>query len=453
MSRFFSQRRSFRLSAWYVCLTLLLPLFLLSSCTGPAKMIQPFRFYYLASETNFSSPEGIIRCEGRDLGTKIYSNRDLFRLYMAGPYSDSLISPFSMDAELTGVYRVGSTLELRLTAGMFDSGELKHTLAFACLAKTALELDGVRKVHIHVNNSGGDALSDMTLTQGDLLLFDSGEIPEFMEMTLYYTDKSGQLLLPEKRQLPIQDSKNLPQTALDLLLTAPETPGLRSALPSGTAILDLSVEDGVCTVDFNGDFFNNRPDAEQSEQLAVLSVVNTLCELDGINQVLIYAEGRALDPYVYLDLSAPWIADGNVTGPIREELGEFLGTLCLPGQDSDLLHRLQIRATVRGAASREMTLLLSLLERSSQNGLRNPLAGMEAPLGCSTDHNVCRLNFADGQLPAEELEREIYLRCIIGTLCSLPWIDAVEIRENGSLLTPQPRMPSDDWFFVQSPAQ
>ena len=443
-------RSNIHRSLCIVALTLLVLCLLASGCSGTSQQIQPIRFYYLVQNPALSSGEEIIRFETRDLGTKSYSNYELFRLYMRGPVSNSLISPFSIDADLSGVYRVGSTLEIRLTTNMNASSELKHTLAFACLAKTGLELEGVRKVHIHLSSFDGSTLSDMTLTQSDILLFDSGELPESMEMILYFADQSGKLLQPEKRQIPIQDPTDLPQKALELLLTAPETAELCSPLPSGTAILDLSVDNGICTVDFNGDFLNNRPKTEQGEQLAILSVVNTLCELDGINQVLIYVEGRPLEPYLYLNLSSPWISDGSVIGPIREEQGDFFGTLCLPGQEGDLLHRLQIRATARGSNTRELTLLLALLERSSQNGLQNPLTGMDPPLSCQTNQGICRIVFAPHQLPTEELERELCLRCISATLCSLPSVDAVEVSAGGILLTSIPLRPRDDWFLTGS---
>ena len=214
-------------------------------------------------------------------------------------------------------------------------------------------------------------------------------------------------------------------------------------------VLDLSVEDGVCTVDFNRDFYNNRPETEQGEQLAVLSVVNTLCELDEINQVQIYVEGRKLERYVYLDLSTPWLLDGTVMGPIREELGEFSATLCLPGERDNSLHRLKFRARARGGASKEAALLRALFERASQNGLYNPLFGLDAPVSVSTEGRLCRVNLARHQLPEDELARKIAIRCITATLCSLPDLRSVEIWQEGTLITPQPLSPESSWFFVQ----
>lgn len=434
-----------RIAAWLLLLALCL---LQAGCGNLETPIQPFRFYYLNTDSNLSSDESMIGYETRDLGSKHYSNVELFHLYMKGPISKNLSSPFSKDEKLVGVYRVGNTLEVQLSEELGGPSELKSALIFACMTKTALELDGIRKVHIQISGVNETKLYDVTLTQGDLLLYDPGELPESMELTLYYADKSKTLLLPEKRQIPIQSAASLPQTLMNLLLSTPETAGLRSPLPSGTALLDLNVENGLCTVDFNGDFFNNRPSTEQSEQLAILSVVNTLCQLDTINQVMIYVEGSPLNPYIYLNLSVPWVSDGSVIGPIREEQGEFLGTLYLPGQDDKLLHQLQVRSAVRGGGTKELALLLSLLDRSSQNGLQTPLSGVDPPLSCQTEQGVCRITFTPHQLPAENAERELCLRCICATLCSLPTVNAVEISEGSSLLTKEPLQPRADWFIT-----
>ena len=283
-------------------------------------------------------------------------------------------------------------------------------------------------------------------------LYDNGEDPEQnQEVTLYYADESGSFLLTEKRTVPMMKPEELQQNAqyvLELLLSAPQSGGMRMALPTGTAILDdVSVENGICSVDFNEDFFTNRPEGEQAEQLTILSVVNTLCELNGINQVQIYSQGRKLTPYVWLSLSEPWLMDTSVVGPIREELGEFAGTLCLPGKSDDLLHRLTVRTRARGNATQEEALLMALLARSSQNGLRSPFSSVSAPLSVATANHVCTVRLAENTLPADPQDRELAIRSITATLSSLPEIKSVVVLEGSSAST-APLTPSEDWFCV-----
>ncbi|MBR3076771.1 MAG: GerMN domain-containing protein [Oscillospiraceae bacterium] len=432
-----------------ICLLLLVLALLLSACAheeDTAPMVQPVSFYYRTAQTDFAAADGVIRAEQRDLGAGAYSDLELFRLYFEGPRDRDLVFPASQDTELTGVSRSGGTLELRLTRSAHSPAEFDHAVTYACLAMTGLGLEGVRKVRIRVSTRGGVVVDDLLLTENDLLFFDSGAAPQSTEITLYYTDENGVFLLPEKRTVPLMAPEALPQYVLELLLSPPMSGGMRSALPPGTAVLDLSVENGVCTVDFNGDFYANRPEGEQAELLTVLSVVNTLCELENVSQVQIYAEGRKLSPYVRLDLSQPWFLDGAVIGPVREELGEFAGTLCLPGQQDGLLHRISVRARARGAASREEALMQALFARSAQNGLSAPLAGAPAPLSVSTAEGVCTVDLAAGTLPEESWPRELALRSIAATLCSLPELRSVRILENGTPVGRAPLIPAESWF-------
>ncbi len=422
---------------------------LLSACDSSSDrkpMLQPVTFYYRTAVTTFSSDSGVIRGEQRDLGVELYSDTELFQLYLLGPKSEDLISPFSHDTDLVSVQRGGGMLEIRLVRNANSPEEFSHALSYACLAKTGLALEGVRKVRILVNSRGGATLEDLVLSESDILLFDSGTAPESQELTLYYTDAEGSFLLPEKRSVPLMSPAQLPQYALELLLTKPESAGLRSALPPGTAILDVSLDGGVCTVDLSGDFYSNRPEGEQAELLAVLSVVNTLCELDGINQVQLYTEGRRLSPYVLLDLSVPWVLDGSVVGPVREELGEFAGTLCLPGQRDGLLHRITVRARARSGATREAALLRLLYSRSPQNGLYAPFYGLQLPLSAKSFSGVCTVELAPDSLPSGGTARDQAIRSLIATLCSLPDIRSVVLRENGEELSLAPLIPGEDWF-------
>ena len=436
-------------------LALLAVFLLLCACTKAPRsetMVQPVRFYYRTVETDFTAQDGILRAELRDLGSEPYTDRDLFQLYFDGPLSKDLISPIGADMKLGSVERSeDDTLVFRLTRSKESPAAINQALTYACLAKTALELDNVQKVELHVTLPDGTE-EVKVFTQEDLLLFDTGETPQAMEVTLYYSDESGSLLLTEKRQILSVSEQELPRKVLELLLSPPKSTGMKSALPDGTFVQRVSVSDGLCTVDFNGDFLRNRPMSEQAEQLAVLSVVNTLCELDSITKVTLLSEDRELGRYVNLDLSSPWTKDDAVVGPVRNELGDFMGVLCLPDEQfktKPLLHRLTVRTRSKiRSASKESTLLMTLMERASQNGLINPLANSEAPLSVSTNGNQCLVILAPNTLPTDATLHQLALRSITATLCTLEEIDEVMIQEAD--VTFKPMSPNSIWFYVST---
>ena len=434
----------------------LLLLLLLCACgktESPEAIQQPVTLYYRTVQTDYSAEDGVIRAEIGDLKDLPVTDYNVFKLYFEGPRSKDLVLPFSSDITLSEVSRSGNdTLILKLTRKSSTTASFEHTLAYACLAKTGFALDDVQYVRIQVQTSGSPVVDERWFSNDGILLYDAGTPSDDIEITLYFSDESGRLLLPEKRSIKPMSDELLPSYLLELLLAGPQSPGMKSPLPPGTTVMeDVSVRNGVCTVDFYPDFFVNAPETEQGQTLAILSVVNTLCELNTVNQVQIYKSGLQLQPgsgtdYPYLDLSNPWTSDSSVIGPVREELGEFLGDLCLPGQRSYGLHRLTVRARARGGASKEEALLQALFSRTAKNGLDTPFAQQPVLLSVSTEGRLCTLDLQAGSLPADEMERELALRCITATIASLPEVDAVLVLEDGVPLTPEPLKPEDSWF-------
>ena len=429
-------------------------LLLVSGCSvgsdDAPEPVQPFNFYYQTANTDFSGPEGLIAPELRDLGADNLTDLELFRLYLQGPQRDDLVCPVPKGTELLSVNRSGSVLNLRLSQAYNAQSGVYPTIADACLVKTGLELEGIRQVRIRVISPGGRLLRDVTLSESDILLYDTGETSENTTLTLYFANAAHSFLLTERRTLPAMDADQLPGYVVDLLAQGPQTDGLSPLLPQGTAVLDINVDEGLCAVDFNADFFNNRPESQREEQLTVLSIVNTLCELDEINQVQFYIEGSRVDRYFTLPFDAPFTMDSSVVGPIREELNEFEGILYLPDAESSLLHRFPVRIRPRGSLSQAEALLQTLFRRPGQNGLQNPLEGLTEPLSVTVDQRVCMVELAKDTLPINAAERETVLRILAATLTSLPKVDSVVIAEGGTPVTQSPLSPDAAWFLPQA---
>lgn len=407
--------------------------------------VQPFTFYYRAASTSFDDENGLIRPEVRDLGNKVYTDEELFRLYLRGPLSSSLSSPFPKDVELLSAERSGSQISFSLRERYDSMTGINGSIADVCLARTALQLEGIRKVRIRVESTGGALLRDRVFTESDLLLYDNGEISENTELLLYFSDADSRFLLMEKRTIPLTKKEDLPRIVVEELLKGPRNAGMLQAIPEGTDLLDLNVDSGICYVDLNSDFFRNRPRSERTEQLAILSIVNSLCELDEVSQVQFYVEGRRLDLYTFLDLSAPFSPDGAAFGPVREEMNEFEAELCLPDQAMEALHRVPVRIRIRGAAAKEEALAAALFDRAAMNGLVNPLKDAPAPTSIQMVGSLCIITFRnDDFLSDDEATRTCQIRSLIATLCSLPEINRVQFTVGGDLLAFND--PDPDWF-------
>ena len=427
---------------------------LLAGCGGKAEVreeaIQPFLFYYRTASTVYGSEYGLICPEERDLGARTYTPEELIALYLEGPQRADLISPVPSGTKLLGVSRLGSQLMISLQQSYSTESGIDRSILDVCLVKTALQIEGTRQVRIHVESLGGQVLRNIVLSDSDILLYDSGENWEQKELTLYFADTNYRFLLTEKRTVPNMPAAELPEYVINQLIEGPENTGMASVLPLGTDLLDISVDNGVCSVDFNADFFRNRPTTQQREQLVLLSVVNSLCELDDITQVQFYVEGRRVDIYSCIDLTGSFIMDSSVVGPVRSELNEFEGTICLPGQNDGLLHSLTVRVRNRGNLSTEEALLHALSNRLSMNGLQNPLEGLALPLSVRTDGKTCTLDYPAGTFTSLDADtRVLALRSVTATLSSVRGVLQVRFLENGEPIDSEPMTSDPDWYCAQ----
>lgn len=436
-------------------LPLLLLLFsLLGACASPknhsSEALQPILFYYRTAQTSFSSEDGLICAEERDLGSKTYSVDELFSLYFEGPARSDLVSPIPSGTKLLSTERSGSQLTIRLSQNFSTQSGIDQSILDACLVKTGLQLEGVRRVRIRVESPGGQVLRDRLLSASDILLYDSDESIRQTELLLYFSDADHRFLLTEKRTVPYLEADKLPEYVIDQLILGPQTPGITAVLPQGTALWEVTVDNGICAVDFNEDFYRNRPHNEQEEQLVLLSVVNSLCELDGINQVQFYVEGRKQQVYDRLDISVPFSMDTSVVGPVRKDLNEFEGTICLPGQNDRLLHRLSVRVRSRGNASQSESLIQALFNRPSQNGLRNPMEEMQLPISVRVSGVACQVDLHKEDLDAlDGNRREDILRAILATVSAQDGVYRVTISANGETISDLPSVPDNSWFCAE----
>ncbi len=117
----------------------------------------------------------------------------------------------------------------------------------------------------------------------------SGE--EEVEITLYFPDKDGMYLYEEKRFTQRGRGK-MEELILDELFDGPENDRLTDAVLGDVEVLSVNTKDGICVVDLSEEFLKSNTGGSTKEMFAIYSVVNSLCELDNVDQVKINIEGK-----------------------------------------------------------------------------------------------------------------------------------------------------------------
>ena len=113
---------------------------------------------------------------------------------------------------------------------------------------------------------------------------------EKVELTLYFTDESGSRLVPEQREV-IHDmnTSSMEQLVVEQLIAGPAQEGHYRVLPEGLKVLNLSVNDSVCYINFDATFLEGVTDV--SEYVPIYAIVNSLTELTTVTRVRILVNG------------------------------------------------------------------------------------------------------------------------------------------------------------------
>lgn len=114
--------------------------------------------------------------------------------------------------------------------------------------------------------------------------------------TLVYYKKADGLLVPVMKKIPWEEGiaksslmKLVDQTTLREDL---KQLGLMLVLPEGTKIIGMSINEGLCKVDFNAEILTY--DSEIAENAMIKAIVYTLTEFEAIDKVQILVEGNRL---------------------------------------------------------------------------------------------------------------------------------------------------------------
>lgn len=135
----------------------------------------------------------------------------------------------------------------------------------------------------------------------------TSEAPEMEEMDVvaYFILENiddpamGPYLVPVYRGVP--ETEGVAAAAVEALLEGPSqdevdgTPSMSSAVPEGSQLLGIVIEDGVATVDLSGEFDDGGGTASMAARLAQL--VFTLTRFPTVDGVLLHLDGEPVDVF------------------------------------------------------------------------------------------------------------------------------------------------------------
>lgn len=161
------------------------------------------------------------------------------------------------------------------------------TLADYCVTLTLTQLDGINAVSI---TSGGRELPyrhTQVFTAADPLLSTQESALRPVTVSLYFLDKTTGELRAERQALALYEGQTRVNALLEALLRGPESGDLQPLLAEDLTVLSARVEEGTCYLNLPAD-----ADLGPTPDLALRSLVCSLCSLDNIDRVQIVVDGE-----------------------------------------------------------------------------------------------------------------------------------------------------------------
>lgn len=205
-------------------------------------------------------------------------------------------SLLSGDVQLV-TYRLNeSLLELEFNSAYKDITRTREILVRAGVTRTFLQIPGITGVKFFVGKNeledsksqavgvmDGNTFVEMWGSDKDAYRYDT--------FTLYFTDKTGEHLVAEQRNVYYKRILPRERVILEQLAKGPMVKGHYPTISEDTELLGVENADNVCYVDFGAVFSSSAPDIPVNTM--IYSVVNSLLAASDAQKVQISVNGNA----------------------------------------------------------------------------------------------------------------------------------------------------------------
>lgn len=170
---------------------------------------------------------------------------------------------------------------------------VREILCRAALTKTLTQIEGIDYLSIYcaeqpIVDGAGNPVGMLSAADFVDSIRDVNSF-ERTEMTLYFANEAGDKLVAEKREVMRSTNTSLEKLIVEQLIEGPAQSGNSPTLPGDVKLLNVSVNDSLCSINFDAAFLNNTLDVR--EYIPIYSIVNSLSELSTVSRVQIRING------------------------------------------------------------------------------------------------------------------------------------------------------------------
>lgn len=217
-----------------------------------------------------------------------------------GPYSLDMSRTINEKTKINMIKRDKEKIIVDLSKDFTKFGNnLNEINAIVTLTNTLTQFEEINEVKLTVE--GKKVISSKGIAYENLVKFDLSEEKELI-IDIYIPNENYTKLITKKESIKIKSGEPLGFKVLEKLIEVSNNDD-KNLIPSGTKILGYKQNNKIVTINFNKEFVDNHNGGNTGEMMSIYSIVNTLCSLDSIEEIIFEVEGEKKEYYKHVDLS------------------------------------------------------------------------------------------------------------------------------------------------------
>lgn len=187
-------------------------------------------------------------------------------------------------------------LSLWFSESYYDMNKKREILCRDGIVQEMLQIPEINSVVFYIGEDpliGPDGEEVGLMTQDSFVTNPGSQINSVQEekLTLYFADSTGTSLVTEVQNVNYISSVSIEKLIVQQLIGGPASDSLQATIAPETKILNVTVSNGICYVNFDSGFLTQG--FSISPELTIYSIVNSLCQLDDVEGVHISVNGSS----------------------------------------------------------------------------------------------------------------------------------------------------------------
>lgn len=253
------------------------------------------------------------------------------------------------------------------------------------------------------------------------------------QYNLYFANQEKNNLVVEMRSIDERGMERTARTVIEELIKGPSNDDAKGVIPKGTTLLDFDIKDSVALVNFSKEYFSSEDDSKTEELLARYSVVNTLCDIEGIDKVKIFIEGTELVNSSNVPVGALGKEDIMLNSLGSESANSTPVTLYFPDKGLSHLEAVERKVSLVDN-SVEKTVVLELVKGPDSDKLMSTIPAETKVLSVETKDGICFVNLSPEFITKHShgtTAEAFTIYSIVNSLTEIAGVDSVQFLVEG----------------------